>query len=546
MVDIAQSIVDNRERILALWTEAAKEAASARGLSPIAFRNMIAQYLSALADPPAQGDDGRQQLLEQHLSTRLRQGFELAEIVKEISLLGECVADLWANSIPSKRPDPVQVHFFYARLQRDAALVTSVFTRHMLEDEQREKRFRRSIRSIADEALLPLARPFQERYPELLQLVMVAMGAQSATLLLADSEAQRLEMAGAVGVGGEQMHTLTHGLHLPWPPEEVSEGSRHADPVREVEVSDALRQGGIHSLLSAPLGPGGAPVGLLVIGTLEKRPFSARERRCLEGLAEQLTFHLVSARLFADLSSTITELHRERSLRELFVAVLAHDLRGPLTAAKLAAHLLARAEDLDASDRTEVEGTINRNIVRMDGMIQDLLDVSRMRAGQEPELQLAPCNLATLAVEVVQELRGLYKNPFAVKVPDSVVGIWSEDGLRRSIWNLASNAAKYGTVDALIQVEVTCTQTGARVSVHNLGPVISAEDQQHLFLPFSRTSNGQAGPHQGWGLGLASVRACAEAHGGQVSLTSDLATGTTFYLDLPTRPAIPVLVGGRV
>jgi len=527
MIKIAQSIVDNHEKILALWTEAAEKTVSARGLSPHAFRNMIAQYLSALADPASMGDEARQALLEQHLSSRLRQGFELAEIVKEISLLGECVAQLWAHSIPSERPDPVQVHLFYARLQRDAALVTSVFTRHMLEDEQREKRFRRSIRSVADEALLPLARPFHERYEEVLLLVMEAMGAQSATLLLGDAERTRLVMAAAVGAGEEHMHTLT----LPWPPDEIEPDSRSADAVREIEVNDALRQGGIHSLLSAPLGPSEVPLGLLLIGTLEGRTFSARERRCLEALGEQLTFHLDSARLFADLSTTIDELHQERGLREIFVAVLAHDLRGPLTAAKIAAHLLARADELEPAERNEAETTIDRNINRMDRMIHDLLDVSRVRAGQAPTLQVADCNLGKLVTEVVQEMVGLYANPFLVQAPEDVCGMWSDDDLRRSIWNLATNAAKYGTVDAPITLEVTRTEGGARVAVHNLGPVISAAEQQQLFQPFSRTEEGRA---PGWGLGLASVRACAEAHGGKVGLVSDATSGTTFYMELPT------------
>lgn len=527
---MTQSILDNREKILALWTESAEQAASARGLTPLAFRNMIAQYLAALANPPGQGDEDRQLLLEQHLSTRLRQGFELAEILREISLLGESVAQLWANSIPAERPDPVEVHRFFARLQRDAALVSDVFTRHMLEDEQREKRFRRSIRSLADNAMLPGSPPLQERYPEILQLIMEAMGAQSATLLMADAGGQRLEVAAAVGAGEEQMHTLAQAPNLPWPPEEVPDCG-HADTVREVEVSELFCQGGIHSLLCSPLGPNGVPLGLLVIGTLEKRPFSARERRCLEGLSEQLTFHLDSARILADLSTTIQELHRERGLRELFVAVLAHDLRGPLTAAKVAAHLLARADDLVPSERGQLEQTVDRNINQMDRMIQDLLDVSRLRAGQQPALPLAPCDLGRLVTEVVQEMRGLYSNPFVFRTSPEVVGLWSDQQVRRSVWNLASNAAKYGTVDAPITLEVTRTDQGARVSVHNLGPAIAEAEQKQLFLPFSRTENGQA---QGWGLGLASVRACAEAHGGKVSLSSHSTGGTTFFLDLPT------------
>src|SRR5439155_1229860 len=110
----------------------------------------------------------------------------------------------------------------------------------------------------------------------------------------------------------------------------------------ELEVSDGLRRSGIHSLLGVRLAPGHRLVGVLYIGLSETRAFSPRQIRRLEALGERLTLHLDNAKLHAELLEKIEALGTERDLRERFVSVLAHDLRGPLSAAKMNAHLLIR------------------------------------------------------------------------------------------------------------------------------------------------------------------------------------------------------------
>lgn len=538
MVSIEDSIARHHAQILELWTARAQQASSAVGLPRPVFANMMGQYLSALGahygedEEDAEADAERSELLEQHLSVRLRQGFELAEMVRELSLLGQCVARSWANCPPDERPDPVQLHSFYARLQRDAATATTVFTRHMLEDEQKEKRFRRALRELAYEGLKPGSAPFHQRVDDVLGIVATAMNVQSAALLLAsESEGERqLALVGATGVGAEHMR------NIPWVADyedvRVQHGP-HVQSARHTEVAAILHESGIHSLISAPLDPHCAQAGMLVVGTVAERHFGARDRRLLEALAEQITLHLDSARLFADLRTTIDELHRERGLRELFVAVLAHDLRGPLAAARTAAHMLVHGEALPPGDEHELEDSIDRNIQRMDSMISNLLDVSRVRSDQRLPLQLGPCCLATIAAEVVEELTRAFGRDFRTELDDSVCGTWSAEDLRRALWNLGANAAKYGAPEKPVTVTVKNTPDGARLCVHNCGPSIAAEDQARLFEPFARTADAEASLTSGWGLGLFLVRECAQAHGGQVSVTSTEAEGTTFALDLP-------------
>ena len=281
-------------------------------------------------------------------------------------------------------------------------------------------------------------------------------------------------------------------------------------------------------------------VGVLYIGLSETRAFSPRQIRRLEALGERLTLHLDNAKLHAELLEKIEALGTERDLRERFVSVLAHDLRGPLSAAKMNAHLLIRhPEALD--ERRAIAIKIERNINRTDRMIHDLLDANLIRAGKRLPLRLDQCDLGAVAREVMEELASIHGERFALRAADGIRGIWSAEELRRALWNLATNAIKYGAPDKPVTITVERTDGGVEASVHNHGSLLSREDRAQVFEPFARTRSAQTGSARGWGLGLTLVHACAEAHGGRVRVDSDAATGTTFTLELPldARPHQP-------
>jgi signal transduction histidine kinase len=267
--------------------------------------------------------------------------------------------------------------------------------------------------------------------------------------------------------------------------------------------------------------------GVLYVAIADSREITPRDLHRLELLAERLGLHLENARLFGELRETIAALHVERGMRERFVATLAHDLRGPLSAARLAAQLTAQ----EPARSRELALRVERNIDRVDRMIRDLLDANRIRAGEPLPLRLEACDLCALAHRVAEEARTLYGERFVVECAEAR-GIWSADELGRALWNLVSNAVKYGAPAQPITISVTATADGARASVHNLGEPLPAEELPSLFEPFFRSTKARAGNNVGWGLGLTLVRGCAEAHGGHARVSSDQ-TGTTFSIDLP-------------
>ena len=217
MTALGEIVRIRHDDILRIWTGEAQRAAAARGLDSPAFLNLVAEYLSALGDAgEALGhfSGSRRELVESHFSTRLRQGFELAEIVEEFALLGRCITRMWLGWPSDQRPSELEIERLFLELHSASVAVTDMFTHHMLEDEQAEKRYGRLLRSIAVEALQPGAPPFEERIKEVLTLVMEAMGAQSTALLLSDAETRKLELAAAVGAVDEGLEEHLASLDL--------------------------------------------------------------------------------------------------------------------------------------------------------------------------------------------------------------------------------------------------------------------------------------------------------------------------------------------
>lgn len=539
MASVAEIIRKHHAEILELWTSRAKKAAAARGLDRPEFQNVIPSYLLGLAEA---GDDlgrfqgKRRQQVENHVSSRLRQGFQLAEIVEEFALLGRCIAATWNSGSGVDPPSHTEVENLFEELHLSSAAVTEMFTRHMMEDEQAEKQFVRLIQDVASAALKGDGPDLGTRLKDVLALVMEAMGAQSVALLLYKPQTDQLEIKSSVGVADEEFEQYVSSLDTSSFPGQVASHEETTSmwdaAITELKVSDALRQSGIHSLLGVRLPPRHRLLGIMYVGLKETRAFTAREVHRLESLGHHLTIHLDNARLYADLRQHIDQLDSERDLRERFVSVLAHDLRGPLSAAKMASQILMQhPERLD--ERRDLAMRIDRNIDRTDRMVRDLLDANRIRAGERLPLRIDECDLGAVAREAYEELAATFGDRFVLQAEDRVRGFWSADELKRAVWNLATNAVKYGAPDKPITITVKRTRQGAVVSVHNCGTPISAEDQTQLFRPFSRTHAAVAGGQKGWGLGLTLVHGCADAHGGRVVVESTKEAGTTFTIELP-------------
>jgi signal transduction histidine kinase len=241
--------------------------------------------------------------------------------------------------------------------------------------------------------------------------------------------------------------------------------------------------------------------------------------------------------LYEHAAKAISELQAERQIREHFVSSLTHDLRTPLTAAKLNTALLARKlKHLEMEDKKPLYKIVE-NIERAEQMIHNLLDAHRISAHRPLPLEPEETDLVTLANETLEHIKAVYGDRFRLEGPASINGHWDPAYLSRLIENLCTNAAKYGTPSQPITVTLKDLGQEIELRVHNTGNPIPPDEQKELFSLFRRGTVAQKSGTIGWGIGLTLVKGVAESHQGSVSVTSTSDEGTTFLVRLPKTSA---------
>ncbi|MES2526747.1 MAG: ATP-binding protein [Bdellovibrionota bacterium] len=232
----------------------------------------------------------------------------------------------------------------------------------------------------------------------------------------------------------------------------------------------------------------------------------------------------------ADKLAVVNDLKEERELRESFVSSLTHDLRTPLSVARMHAEMISRKVSDDQLLKCR---KVIKHIDEVDRMIQDLLDANKLKAGET--IPIHPCEICLNDVvqEAVTDFVDLHGDRFIVSAPDRICGIWCGKAMRRILDNLLGNAVKYGDsgpIDIQLEQDEKCT----RIKVHNSGAAIPFWEQARLFEPYKRARKADK-KMTGWGIGLSLVKGLVEAHDGKASVDSHDETGTTFKLEFPNR-----------
>jgi signal transduction histidine kinase len=222
--------------------------------------------------------------------------------------------------------------------------------------------------------------------------------------------------------------------------------------------------------------------------------------------------------------------HTLQDIQELFTITLTHDLRGPLNVMKIGTQLtLRRVEQGDTY--ANIAAKMLSAVERLDSMIQNLLDASRLRSGQSLKLEFEECSFDSLVRDVVEDLRFAYGERFVVVSDADIRSKCSPKQIRRVIENLAINAVKYGAPDTPIILTLQKIETHITLTVHNEGTPIALDAQSILFQQFRRTVSAEE--QTGWGLGLFLAKGIVEAHHGTIEVESAEGKGTSFIVKLP-------------
>ncbi|HZZ83862.1 MAG TPA: HAMP domain-containing sensor histidine kinase [Anaeromyxobacteraceae bacterium] len=209
------------------------------------------------------------------------------------------------------------------------------------------------------------------------------------------------------------------------------------------------------------------------------------------------------------------ELSRAVQLGDLFVGILGHDLRTPLSAIRMSAELMVRTTEDPRALRQA--GRMLSSTDRMTRMIEQLLDFARVRQARGIPLQVATADLGEIARQVLHELAdGNPQVRFDVSRRGDLAGSWDHDRLGQVVSNVVGNACQHGAAGSPISVELDGTRPATvRLAVSNLGGIPAAL-MPALFEPFKRALPARAG-EKGLGLGLFIAREIVRAHGGELS-----------------------------
>ena len=220
---------------------------------------------------------------------------------------------------------------------------------------------------------------------------------------------------------------------------------------------------------------------------------------------------------------------RQRESQLCFLASVAHDLRNPLNAIRMSSEFLM----LEEFEHKETLQIIKRQTIYLDRMVGDLLDRTRIEAGQL-ELKKELCDVVPLISDIVRLFEPLYSmHQFNFVNPHSKIEVLC-DPLRigQAFSNLISNAAKYSPQGGVINIELIRIDGYLQISTSDQGLGINEDELEKIFEPFNR-SKITRDTIPGVGLGLSVVRRIIEAHGGRISLNSALGKGSKFTLHLP-------------
>jgi signal transduction histidine kinase len=306
---------------------------------------------------------------------------------------------------------------------------------------------------------------------------------------------------------------------------------------------------GIESYISVPIVlPSGEYFGNLC--AIDSRPAKVSDPRVIgmfTGFATLIGAQLAKDRANEQQQRALASERAERELREQFIAILGHDLRGPLTGVLAGAEYLQLPNAGLTPRAIAVAKRIGSSARRMSRLIDDILDFAKGRLGGGFELRLSDVHdVAEALREVVAEHQLAQPDRQLVVNIDAGHPVHCDRGrLQQLVSNLLANALIHGSTTEPISLSATIDDTSVTVTVTNQGEPIPEASLASIFTPFWRSSTSTS--RRGLGLGLFICDQIAKAHGGSLEVISSKSTGTIFAARLPihARPAGPSVSRAR-
>jgi signal transduction histidine kinase len=355
--------------------------------------------------------------------------------------------------------------------------------------------------------------------------------ARSGTFELAESQGLSDDLRRAVAAGRVRLDERAVGVRV----------RREAIAVDDISANPAfphqaqLLAAGLKSSLIVPL-VGQDTVGALVLFRREVGGLPAAG--FMQTFADQCVLALNNAQLFREVEQKGRELAIASEHKSQFLANMSHELRTPLNAVLGYAELLADGLYGDMPHKAiEVLERIQHNGKHLLGLINDVLDISKIEAGQLT-LALEDYSLETMVQQVASATESLARSKgieLKTEIPSGLpLGKGDERRLTQVLLNLVSNAIKF-TDSGSVEIRVDMERDQFHIGVKDTGPGIASEDHEKIFGEFQQVDNSSTRKKGGTGLGLSISRKLISLHGGRIDLSSAIGVGSTFSIVVPVR-----------
>ncbi|HYI28603.1 MAG TPA: GAF domain-containing protein, partial [Bradyrhizobium sp.] len=318
-----------------------------------------------------------------------------------------------------------------------------------------------------------------------------------------------------------------HVVHIP---------DVQADP--DFDWPEAEKLGGFRTMLGVPMLREGVPVGVLTLTRSDVRPFTDKQIELVATFADQAAIAIENVRLFDDIQDKSRQLEEASQHKSRFLANMSHELRTPLNAILGYTELIQDAVYGEPPEKMiAVIERISRNGKHLLGLINDVLDLSKIEAGQLV-LALDDYSIKDVVHGVygaVETLAAKKNLAFKVEMPQNLpTGRGDERRLTQVLLNLVGNAIKF-TDQGGVTIKASATDGAYNLAVRDTGPGISEADQHKLFQEFQQADSSITKAKGGTGLGLAISKRIIEMHGGRIWVESRPGQGSTFSLTLPIK-----------
>jgi len=306
-------------------------------------------------------------------------------------------------------------------------------------------------------------------------------------------------------------------------------------------VNQATLGGAETTVLAIPVAGLSASGTFVVLAGPFTPEFGGDEMSRMQQLMSAFVTALDRRHLIVQLESANAALQEANKHKSVFLANMSHELRTPLNAIIGFSELLsdAREGQFDAATRTRFLNQILTSGKHLLGLINDILDLSKVEAGQM-ELRLGTVEVKEAVDQAVKTVEPLVsKKDIKLEWNADGAGLILADAgkLKQMLLNLLSNAIKFTPEGGTVSIGVKRTDDAVEFAVADTGIGIAPDDQKQIFHEFHQIDHGPGRKHEGTGLGLALTRRFALLHGGDVRVSSEVDKGSVFTLVLPLRRA---------